>query len=164
MDQSDHHDRELREQLVNLLTVRQAHADIEDAVADMPDEHINSRPPGSPYTFWQLIEHLRLAQRDILDYIEAERYTWPTFPDSYWPNTDAETDRAGWEGSVAQFRTDRARMVELVRDPEVDLFAPLPNSGERKHTLLREVHINAAHNAYHTGALIMMRQALGIWR
>jgi uncharacterized damage-inducible protein DinB len=158
------HDSELREQLVNLLTVRQAHADFEDAVANLPAEHINTRPAGVPYTFWQLLEHLRLAQQDILDYIEAERYHWPTFPDSYWPDDAAETDLAGWQRSVERFRADRARLIELVRDPAVDLFAPLPHSGERRHTLLREILIAASHNAYHTGALILMRQSLELWR
>lgn len=164
MTQNDEiRDRHLREQLVNLLVERQAHADFEDAVADFPEAHINTRPPGCPYTFWQLLEHLRLCQRDILDYIESDDYAWPSFPDSYWPPDGAETDLAGWHDSVERFRADRRRLVGLLRDPQVSLFDPLPNSGERGHTLLREIHVAAAHNAYHTGALIVMRQNLGSW-
>ena len=156
-------DASLRSELTNLLTVRQAHMDFEDAVAGFPKEYINTRPPGCEYTFWHLIEHLRLAQRDILDYIAAEEYAWPTFPDDYWPAPDATCDWAGWQQSVRRFLEDRAALVELVNDPAVDLFAPLPNSGEAQHTLLREIHVVAAHNAYHTGELGILRQVMGLW-
>ncbi|MCX7783312.1 MAG: DinB family protein [Meiothermus sp.] len=157
-------DLELRKQLVNLLTLRQAHADFEDAVADFPEEHINTRPPGCPYTFWHLVEHLRLAQKDILDYIVSDQYHWPTFPDDYWPGARANTDLSGWNASVEQFLVDRQELVALVQNPAVDLLAPLPNSGRHQHNLLREIHIVAAHNAYHTGELIVLRRVRGTWR
>lgn len=154
---------EIRTQLVNLLTVRQAHADFEDAVADFPEAYLNVRPPGCPYTFWHLVEHLRLAQRDILDYIVSDRYRWPRFPDDYWPEPSAQTDLAGWHHSVQQFLADRQALVQIIQNSEVDLLAPLPNSGEHKHHLLREINIIAAHNAYHTGELIVLRRVMGIW-
>lgn len=156
-------DHELRTQLTNLLVVRQAHMDFEDAVADFPPEHINTRPPRCPYTFWHLVEHMRICQRDILDYITADDYHWPSFPDDLWPAPDAVTDWAGWQRSIEQFLADRRRLVEIVNDPQVDLFAPLPNSGERRHTLVREIHIVADHNAYHTGELAILRQVMGLW-
>lgn len=154
---------ELRTQLVNLLTVCQAHADFEDAIADFPEAHLNTRPPGCPYTFWHLVEHLRLAQKDVLDYIVSGHYHWPSFPDDYWPEKLSQTDLAGWNHSVQQFLADRQVLVEIVQDPSVDLFAPLPNSREHQHSVLREIHIIAAHNAYHTGELIVLRRVMGIW-
>lgn len=154
---------ELRTQLVNLLTVRQAHADFEDAIADFPEAHLNTRPPGCPYTFWHLVEHLRLAQKDILDYIVSDHYHWPNFPDDYWPGAQATTDLSGWDASVRQFLADRQELVAIVQNPAVDLLAPLPNSREHQHSVLREIHIIAAHNAYHTGELIVLRRVMGIW-
>lgn len=153
----------LRTELLHLLTVRQAHMDFEDAVANFPADQINTRPPHTEYTFWHLVEHLRLAQRDVLEYITARTYRWPTFPDDLWPAPDAVTDMAGWEASVADFLADRQALADLVTDPETDLFAPLPHSGELKHTVVREIHVIAAHNAYHTGELGILRQVMGLW-
>ena len=156
-------DHELRTQLANLLTVRQAHMDFADSVADFPMAHINTRPPNCAYTFWHLLEHMRICQRDILDYIQADEYRWPTFPDDLWPDAAATTDAAGWQRTIDAFLADRQRLVEIVRDPAVDLFAPLPNSGAHGHTILREIHIIAAHNAYHTGELGVLRQVMDLW-
>lgn len=156
-------DPALREQLVNLLIKRQAHMDFKDAVADFPPEHVNTTPPGCDYTFWHLLEHMRLAQKDILDYVEADDYHWPRWPDDYWPARDATTDFAGWHQTIAAFLADRKRLVAIVEDPESDLFAALPNSGEHRHTLLREIHLIASHNAYHTGELGILRQVMGLW-
>lgn len=156
-------DLELRQQLVALLTVRQAHMDFVDAVAEFPEEHINTRPPNCAYTFWHLVEHLRLAQKDILDYVVDENYQWPNFPDDFWPDPAAETDRVGWEASIAGFLADREAFVTLINDPENDLFAPLPNSGDYQHNLLREVNVLASHNAYHTGELGILRQTMNLW-
>jgi hypothetical protein len=154
---------ELRNQLVRMLTVRQAHMDFEDAVAAFPEAHINSRPPNCTYTFWHLVEHLRICQRDILDYIQSDDYHWPNFPDDLWPDASAETDHAGWQQSIAAFLADREALVAIINDPAVDLFAPLPNSGEHKHNILREINIIASHNAYHTGELGVLRQVMGLW-
>ena len=155
---------ELRNQLARMLTVRQAHMGFEDAVADFPGEHINSRPPNCPYTFWHLVEHLRIAQKDILDYIQSDDYQWLDFPDDMWPDESAETDYAGWQHSIATFLANRQALLDIVQDPGVDLFAPLPNSGEHRHNILREINIIASHNAYHTGELGILRQVMGLWR
>ena len=154
---------ELRNQLVRMLTVRQAHMDFEDAVADFPAEQINTRPPNCDYTLWHLIEHLRICQKDILDYIQSDSYQWPNFPDDLWPDRTAETDAAGWQQTVDQFTADRRQLVEIIINPNVDLVAPLPNSGEHQHNILREINIIASHNAYHTGELGVLRQVLGLW-
>jgi hypothetical protein len=156
-------DRELRNQLVRMLTVRQAHMDFEDAVADFPEEDINTRPPNCAYTFWHLLEHMRICQRDILDYIQSNNYKWPHFPDDLWPGHATVTDLAGWQQTIENFYADRQRLVEIINDPDVDLFAPLPNSGEHQHSILREVNIVASHNAYHTGELGILRQIMGLW-
>jgi hypothetical protein len=153
----------LREQLVHLLVTRQAHMDFEDAVADFPAEHVNTRPPNCEYTFWQLLEHMRLSQKDILDYIVSDDYRWLAWPDAYWPDREDTTDFPGWHQTIAAFLADRQQLVAIVSDPAVDLFAPLPSSGERGHTILREIHVVASHNAYHTGELGVLRQVMGLW-
>ncbi|MFZ0545642.1 MAG: DinB family protein [Candidatus Promineifilaceae bacterium] len=156
-------DKELRTQLVAMLTVRQAHMDFEDAVADFPEAHINTRPTNCEYTFWHILEHLRICQKDILDYIESDDYKWLNFPDDMWPDRSAETDLAGWQQTIDQFYADRRRLVEIINDPAVDLFAPLSNSGERHDSVLREINVVASHNAYHTGEFGILRQVMGLW-
>lgn len=156
-------DATLRQELTYLLTERQAHIDFEDAVADFPDEHINTVSPGCSYSFWHVLEHLRICQRDILDYIVSDDYNWLTFPDDLWPERTAETTPAGWQDTVNGFLKDRQALVDIVNDPSTDLFAPLTNSGAYEHTVLREINVIASHNAYHTGALVIMRQNVGIW-
>jgi hypothetical protein len=154
---------ELGNQLVRMLTVRQAHMDFEDAVADFPLEYINTHPPNVDYAFWHLLEHIRLTQRDILNYITSEEYEWPKFPDDYWPDRSIETDLAGWHHTIEQFHGDRQRLAGIIGDPDIDLLAPLPNSGEHRHTILREINIVASHNAYHTGEFGILRQVMGLW-
>ena len=156
-------ENELRNQLVRMLTVSQAHMDFADAVANFPAEQINTRPPNCDYTFWHLLEHLRICQKDILDYIASDDYQWPNFPDDLWPDKSAETDLSGWQQTIAQFLADRQALVSIVNDPNVDLFAPLPNSAEHQHNILREINIIANHNAYHTGELGVLRQLLALW-
>lgn len=153
----------LRNQLARMLTIRQAHMDFEDAVADFPLDQINTKPPNCDYSFWHLLEHIRICQKDILDYIEADDYEWPNFPDDLWPDKTAETDIEGWQETIAHFHADRQRLVEIVNDPAFDLFAPLPNSKEYEHSILREINIIANHNAYHTGEFGILRQVMGLW-
>lgn len=156
-------DNELRQQLANLLTARQAHMDFQDAVAKFPQKDINTSPPNCEYTFWHLIEHLRLTQKDILDYIISDEYKWPTSFEQMWPQRSATTELAGWQKSVHGFLSDRQALVEVIWNPATDLFAPLPNSGDYQHSILREINVIAAHNAYHTGELGILRQVVGNW-
>jgi hypothetical protein len=106
---------------------------------------------------------MRLCQKDILDYIVSDDYHWPKFPDDYWPPATAISDLSGWHESVRQFVADRQQLLDIIQDPEVDVFAPLPNSAEHRHNILREINIIASHNAYHTGELVFLRRVLGIW-
>ena len=128
---------ELRNQLARMLSVRQAHMAFEDAVADFPMEQINTRPANCDYSFWHLLEHLRIAQRDIVDYIQSAEYHWPDFPDGYWPDKSTAADGDMWGATIEQFIADRNELVKIVQDPAVDLFAPLVNSGEHEHNILR---------------------------
>ncbi len=151
----------LRGQLVRLLDGVDAHMPFEAAVRDFPDEAMNRRPPNVDYTPWHLIEHLRLTQADILDYVTNPAYVGREWPRDYWPDPAATTTHAAWEATVAGFLADRATMRGLVADESRDLFAVLP--GAPGHTLLREVRIVADHNAYHVGEFAILRQVMGTW-
>ena len=155
-------DTELRKQLRNLLLARQAHLSFEDAVADFPQEHINARPPNVPYTFWHLLEHLRLTQLDILDYVRDPAYAWPNWPDDYWPAPDATADSQAWQATIDAFLADRQALADLVGDPATDLYAQIPH-GSPGHNVLREIMVIGAHNAYHIGELAIQRQNMGLW-
>jgi hypothetical protein len=133
----------------------------DDVVADFPMKHINTRPPNVPYTPWHLIEHIRIAQRDILEYIEDRDYRLPTWPDDYWPAPEAEADAKAWNKTVAQFRKDRAALEKIAANSRVALGAPLPYAP--KHTYIRELLIVSEHNTYHIGELAILRQVLGAW-
>src|SRR5437764_13790380 len=154
-------DRALREHLLSLLRGGGAHLDFGAAVAGLPAGLRGARPPGVPHTPWRLLEHLRLAQWDILEFSRNPRHVSPSFPDGYWPQGDAPPDEAAWDRSVASFRADLKAMQELVADPATDLFARIPH-GEGQ-TILREALLVADHNAYHLGQLVVVRRALGAW-
>ena len=118
-------------------------------------------PPRVPYAFWHLLEHLRLAQADILAYLTGADYAAPAWPDGYWPAPDAQGTKQDWDASVAAFQRDLAAIVAIVADDGTDLFGPVPSNGE--HTVLREALIVADHNAYHVGELGILRQVAGAW-
>jgi hypothetical protein len=151
----------LRQQLVRLLDGVDAHMPFEDAVANFPDEAMNERPPNVGYTPWHLVEHLRLTQWDILDYVTNPAYVEREWPRDYWPNPSATATRADWDASVAGFLADRAAIRSLLLDEDRDLFAVIP--GTPGHTFLREVRIVADHNAYHVGEFAILRQVMGSW-
>ncbi len=158
MDQNE----TLRRQLTNLLQRQQAHMLFEDAVADFPIEHINSRATNVPYTFWHLIEHIRLSQADILDYIRNPDYTAPDWPHDYWPDPDATSDAAGWQRTIDSFLSDRQALVDIVQDAGTDLTAQIPH-GAPGHTILREILLTTDHTAYHVGEIGILRQVMGLW-
>ena len=147
---------------MNLLQGRGAHLPFEDAVADFPPEMINTRPPNVSYTPWHLVEHLRIAQWDILEYIRNPGYESPSWPEGYWPAPDAQADVAAWNATIDMFQRDLRDMQAIVEDPATDLLAPIPH-GYDGHTILREVLILADHNAYHVGELAILRQVMGAW-
>ena len=155
-------DNHLREQLVNALTKRQAHQTYDQVVADFPAAHFNRRPPNAPYSFWQLLEHIRITQWDILDYIENPGYQYRKFPDEYWPDEDAEADAEIWQRTIEHTRADLRSLVAIVKDPQRDLLAQIPH-GQPSHTILREILIIASHNAYHIGEFGILRGSLDLW-
>jgi hypothetical protein len=151
----------LREHVLYLLRGGGAHLDFEAAVADLPVALRGAKVPGVPHTPWRLLEHLRIAQWDILEFSRNPHHVSPSFPDGYWPAGDAPPDEAAWERSVAAFRADLQAVRDLVADPASDLFTPLPHG--QGQTLLREALLVADHNAYHLGQLVVVRRALGAW-
>jgi phosphate starvation-inducible protein PhoH len=152
----------LREHLTRLLGWSDAHVDFDAAVADLPVELRGVAPAGLPYSAWQLLEHIRLAQADILAFCERSDYRHGTWPDDYWPPTAAPPDNDAWEASVAAVRRDRTRLEEMIIDPELDVFATVPaGTGQ---TYLREFLLVADHTAYHVGQLVAVRRLLGAWR
>jgi hypothetical protein len=152
----------LREQLLHLLRGGNAHMTFDEAVADFPMEAINRRPPNVPYTPWHLLEHLRLAQWDILDFIRNPRYQEMKWPDDYWPTPDAEADAAAWERTLAAFRADLNAVEAIASDPQTDLTATIPHGDGQ--TVLRELLLVADHNAYHIGEFAILRQVMGTWK
>jgi hypothetical protein len=151
----------LREHLLYLLREGGAHLDFEKVVAGLPAELRGARPPGVPHTPWRLLEHMRIAQWDILEFCRNPRHVSPPFPEGYWPRGDAPPDPGAWDRSVAAFRADLRAMQDLVADLATDLFAQLPH-GEGQ-TVLREALLVADHNAYHLGQLVVVRRLLNAW-
>ena len=156
-------DKITRQELVHLLVKRQAHMTFEDSVANFPQAHINTRPPHIEYTFWHLLEHLRICQWDILDYIRNSNYQSREWPAEYWPPHDQETDWAGWNKSIEEFLADRQALVDIVQDSATDLYTPIPH-GYGGHTILREIHVVSAHNAYHIGEMGILRSVMDLWK
>jgi DinB superfamily len=155
-------DAGLRAQLVRLLDGLDAHMPFEEAVAEFPDDAVNAHPPNVPYTPWHLVEHLRLTQADILDYITNPNYASRAWPVDYWPSPDAQATPEAFAGSVADFLADRGALRAVVLDSTTDLFAMIP--GTRGHTILREIRIVSDHNAYHVGEFAILRQVMGTWQ
>jgi hypothetical protein len=150
-----------REQLLALLDGHGAHMPFEEAVADFPDDAINAFPPNVPYTPWHLVEHVRLTQADMLEYVTDPHYRDRRWPDDFWPAREARTDREGWEASVRRFLDDRAALRDLAADSGRDLDEPIPWT--RGHSLFRCVRIIGDHNAYHVGEFAILRQVMGTW-
>lgn len=152
----------IRNQLVNLLTIRQAHMSFDDAVKNFPVAHMNAKPAGVEYSFWHLLEHIRIAQWDILDYCRNPDYKHIEWPRDYWPAKEAVTDQTGWQSTIDQFLANRAELVDIIQNPQTDLYAPIPH-GTDGHTILREILVVANHNAYHIGEFAILRQVVSIW-
>jgi len=148
----------LRKHLANLLRMEGAHLSFAEALADFPADLRGKKPKGAPHTAWQLLEHMRLAQQDILDFSRNPDYQERRFPDDYWPATGAPPSEEAWQDSVKQFQKDLKAMQKLIADPAQDLFAPIPHG--QGQTLLREALLVADHNSYHLGQLVFLRKTL----
>jgi hypothetical protein len=151
----------LRDHLLYLLRDGGAHLDFETAIAGVPAGLRGAKVAGVPHTPWRLLEHLRIAQWDILEFCRNPGHVSPEFPQGYWPSGDAPPDERAWDRTVAAFRTDLRTMQDLVADPATDLFAPIPHG--QGQTILREALLVADHNAYHFGQLVILRRLLGVW-
>jgi hypothetical protein len=151
----------LREHLIKLLTGGEAHVEFKKAVAGLPTHLRGKIPDSAEHSPWQLVEHLRIAQRDILDFSRDPNYVAPNWPDDYWPREAAPENDAVWEESVQAFQRDREALCELISNPATDLYAKIPwGDGQ---TILREALLTADHNAYHVGQLVTVRRLLGAW-
>lgn len=155
-------DELLRQHLVDLLAGGNAHVDFDRAVAHFPVELRGRRPEGAEHSAWELLEHMRIAQWDILEFSRNPNHQSPEFPAGYWPAAPAPSDEKAWDQSVAAFRKDLRAFCSLVTDQTTDLFARIPHGDGQ--TILREALVAADHNAYHLGQLVLVRRLLGAWR
>jgi hypothetical protein len=154
-------DQRLRKQLVKLLRSQEAHAGFDKSVAGMPVAKVGLRPEGLPHSAWELLEHMRIAQDDILRFSRSSDYQSIRWPEAYWPRSPQPKAAGDWAKSIAAFRKDLAEFERLVQDPARDLYEPFPwGDGQ---TLLREALLLADHNAYHVGQLVLVRRLLGEW-
>jgi len=150
----------LREHLISLLDWESAHVGFAAAVEGIPAELRGVQPEGLPHSPWQLLEHLRLCQLDILEFCRNPAYQEPPMED-YWPKTSAPTDPEAWDKSINSFLEDLEAMKQTAADPKLELFATIPHGNGQ--TYLRELLLVADHNAYHIGQLVAVRRLLGCW-
>ena len=152
-------DQEVRRQLVALLTGGHAHMGLEQAVGDFPKEQRNQTIPGLPYTPWHLLEHMRIAQWDILEFIRNPGHKSPEWPRGYWPPRQLQADQAQWEASLCAWQADLKSLVEIVEDAKNDLYSDLPHAPG--YCILREMLVVSDHNAYHLGELAALKTVMG---
>ena len=155
-------DAAIREHLARLLDWEDARVGFDAAVAGVPAHMRGTVPPGLPHSIWQLVEHIRLAQHDILDFSRNAKYEEMKWPDDYWPASPEPPDDKAWDKSVAAFRRDRRAVQKMAADPTVNLNKRIPHGTGQ--TYLREVLLVLDHNAYHVGELVMLRRLLGAWK
>ncbi len=154
-------DRALRQHVVELLHSEHAHVGLDKVVGRLPAKLRGVKAAGQPFTPWQLLEHMRIAQWDILEFSTNPKHASPEFPAEYWPRTDGPPNGAAWEKSVKAFRKDLKAMQDLVANPKTDLFARIRHGTGQ--TILREALLVADHNAYHLGQFVLLRRLLGAW-
>jgi hypothetical protein len=155
-------DKTLREDLLSLLTEANAHASFDDAVKDLPANLRGKRPDGLPHSPWELVEHLRIAQWDIIEYALDSKHESPEFPVGYWPKSPEPPDEKAWDKSIAAFHKDMKKLVAVVNDPSTDLLAPIPHA--KNESLHNKSLLLADHNAYHIAQLVQTRRLLGAWK
>lgn len=154
-------DAELRAHLVYLLKGGGAHVHAEDALQDFPARKRGAFAKGLKHTAWQLLEHMRIAQWDIVEFSRNAKHASPDFPEGYWPKTPLPPNEAAWKKSVREFEEGLGEMIRLVKNPRTNLYAKIPHG--QGQTILREALVLADHNAYHLGQIVDLRRALGIW-
>lgn len=149
-------------ELTSLLTKGNAHATFEEATAGLTPELWNRRVPAVPYTIWQLVEHIRIAQEDIVEFCLDPEYESPKWPEGYWPAPDATADEEQWQETLDYIRQTRQRFLHLLHAPGTDLLAKIPHGTGQ--TILREAFLIADHAAYHTGEIVLVRRLLHAWK
>jgi uncharacterized damage-inducible protein DinB len=154
-------DKALREHLLFLLKGGGAHIPFDQVIANLPAELRAVKPDETPHTLWQLLEHMRIAQWDILEFSRNPQHVSPEWPSGYWPPSDSPPDQDAWEASVKAFRSDLHAMEKMVADPSTDLFGKIPQGDGQ--TILREALLVADHNAYHLGQMVLLRRLLDAW-
>lgn len=156
------HEQHLRQNLVYLISGGGAHAKFEETVKDLPADLRGAKPAKFPHSPWMILEHMRIAQWDILEFSRDKKHVSPKWPQGYWPKTEAPPDAKAWNKSIQQFRDDRQAMIDLVESPKTDLFAKIAwGDGQ---TILREALLVADHNAYHLAQIVDVRRLLGAWK
>jgi DinB superfamily len=155
-------EKPLREHLLNLLSGRGAHVDWKAAFRGIPPKLWGVRPSGLPYSVWELLEHMRIAQWDILEFSRDAKHVSPDWPAGYWPAAQAPPNAKAWDKSLKLFARDLAAMKKLAASPKTDLFARIPHGTGQ--TILREALLVADHNAYHVGQVLTVRRLLGNWK
>jgi hypothetical protein len=154
-------DEHLRQNLEYLISGGGAHAKFDDVIKDLPPDLRGTKPEGLPHSAWMLLEHMRIAQWDILEFSRNAKHKSPSWPEGYWPKTETPPSAAAWNESIAQFRGDLQAMIDLIANPKTDLFAKIPwGDGQ---TILREALLVADHNAYHLAQVVDVRRLLGAW-
>ena len=155
-------EKALRAQLVKLLDFNEAHVAFDRAVKGIPPRLRGALPQGAEQSLWQLLEHLRIAQADILEFCRTAKYKEKTWPDDYWPRPLGPRNAAAWTRSIAAYRRDRKALQRLAANSKIDLFSAIPHGTGQ--TYLREILLVADHNAYHIGQIVTVRRLLGIWK
>jgi hypothetical protein len=155
-------DKALRQHVLELLDGGHAHATFDAAIKNLPPALRGKRPRGAEHSPWEILEHLRIAQSDILEFSRDAEHQSPPWPSGYWPATAAPPDEKAWDKSVRAFRRDLKEMSALVENDATDLFAQIPHGDGQ--TILREALLVADHNAYHLGELVLVRRLLGAWK
>lgn len=155
-------DAPFREQLGRILAWEEAHVGFDSAIADIPADLRGRQPAGLPFSPWQLLEHIRRTQRDILEFCRNAHYEELKWPDDYWPPAPAPASPHEWEESISRYRQDRKALQDLAADTSVDLTARIPHG--QGQTYLRELVLVSDHTSYHVGQIVLVRRLLGIWK
>lgn len=155
-------DQQTRQYLLFSLNGDGAHTDFESAIREIPVETRGKRPAGAEHSPWEVLEHLRIAQWDILEYVRDPKHVSPEFPSGYWPEKQTPSDADAWEKSVQSFRDDFQSVIALVSNQSIDLLAPL--HGDAEQSIARKLFMLADHNAYHLGEMVLLRRVLGCWK
>jgi hypothetical protein len=156
-----HSDQVVREQLLALLRGGNAHMSFEKAIAHFPAEHFNTKPANVTYTPWHILEHIRIAQWDILEFIRNPDHVSPQWPSRYWPGQVEAADQGQWDRTTSLFLSNLQALRDMVVDPDIDLYVPIPHA--KDYTIFREILVVADHNAYHLGEFAILRQFMDTW-